>query len=118
MTIELPDERIDAMRANVLDGVNADINRRGRRGRKAIAGGVGALAVLTVFGLVAPSLTQVNNNPVIAADAPAASRADGDASAAGGAAEGYAANEAATMSRQTATSDLAAKDIAPAPMPP
>jgi len=116
MNIELSDDRIDAMRTNVLAGVNADITQRGRRGRKVIAGGVGALAVLTVLGLVVPSLTQSQPDYSTAADAPAASRVDSEA---GGTADGYAANEATSMSRQAAgASDLAAKDIAPAPVPP
>jgi len=115
MTIELSDKRIDAMRANVLDGVNADITRRGRRSRTAIAGGVGALAVLTVLGLVIPSVApDPINSSATEASAPAA-RTERDA---GGAVEGLTASEA-TLSRQAAGADsYAAKDMAPAPIPP
>lgn len=118
MTIELPDERVDAMRTHVLDGVSADIKRRGVRGRKIIAGGVSAFALLTVLGLVIPSVAPGGGQSDFQAAAPSAARVDNSAdSDAGAVADGYAANEAA-MSRQAVTSDLAAKDIAPAPIPP
>lgn len=57
MNIQLSDERIDAMRDNVLSAVDGDIKQRGRRTRKAIAGGIGALALATVLGISVPSLT-------------------------------------------------------------
>jgi hypothetical protein len=114
MTIELSDERIDAMRTNVLDGVDADVTRRGRRGRKAIAGGVGALAILTVIGLVGGGVGAPQPDASTVASAPSA-RTD---SAAGGATDDLAANEA-TLSRQAVGADsYAAKDMAPAPVPP
>lgn len=56
MTINLPDDRVDAMRTEVLDAVDADIARRGRRARRTIAGGVGALALATVIGISVPTL--------------------------------------------------------------
>jgi len=118
MTIELSDERIDAMRTNVLDGVDADVTRRGRRGRKAIAGGLGALAVLTVLGLVIPSVApndgQADHSETVASASRSATT-DGDA---GSAVDDLAGNEA-TLSRQAVGSDsYAAKDMAPAPIPP
>ncbi|HUP99426.1 MAG TPA: DUF4349 domain-containing protein [Aeromicrobium sp.] len=57
MNTQLSDERVDAMRSEVLGSVDADIARRGRRTRKAIAGGVGALALVTVLGVSIPALT-------------------------------------------------------------
>jgi len=57
MNIQLSDERIDAMRDHVLSAVDGDIKQRGRRTRKAIAGGIGALALITVLGVSLPSLT-------------------------------------------------------------
>jgi len=57
MNIQLSDERIDAMRDHVLSAVDGDIKDRGRRTRKAIAGGIGALALVTVLGVSLPSLT-------------------------------------------------------------
>jgi hypothetical protein len=118
MTIELSDERIDAMRAQVLNDVNADITRRGRRGRKVIAGGVGAFALVTVIGLVGGGIgaPKADQYATSVAGAPEAARSDGDA---GGAVDSLAANEDAALSRQAVGSaDYAAKDIAPAPVPP
>lgn len=57
MITELSNERIDAMRTHVLDAVDADITRRGRRARNALMGGVGALALVTVLGLTFPAIT-------------------------------------------------------------
>jgi hypothetical protein len=57
MNIQLPDERIDAMRDHVLSAVDGDIKRRGRRTRKAVIGGIGALALITVLGVSLPALT-------------------------------------------------------------
>ena len=54
---DLPDDRIDAIRDRVMYQVDADITRRGRRARKAVAGGIGALALITVLGLTIPGLT-------------------------------------------------------------
>lgn len=120
MNIELSDDRIDAMRTHVLAGVNADITQRGRRGRKVIAGGLGALALVTVIGLVAgPGTPGPTADYSTVAGWSAAQTEANDDSDAGGAAEGYAANDVAELSsRQAATSDFAAKDIAPAPVPP
>jgi hypothetical protein len=56
MNIELRDDRIEAIRSKVLDEVDADITARGRRVRRRIAGGVGALALLVVAGVAGPSL--------------------------------------------------------------
>ena len=39
MNIQLSDERIDAMRDHVLSAVDGDLKQRGRRTRKAVAGG-------------------------------------------------------------------------------
>jgi hypothetical protein len=57
MNIQLSDERIEAMRGHVLDTVDAYVARRGRRTRKAIVGGVGALALITVLGVSIPAMT-------------------------------------------------------------
>jgi hypothetical protein len=57
MNIQLSEERIDAMRDHVLSAVDGDIKDRGRRTRKAIAGGIGALALVTVLGVSLPVLT-------------------------------------------------------------
>jgi hypothetical protein len=115
MTIELPDERIDAMRAKVLDDVNADIARRGRRVRKTIAGGVGALALVTVLGLTFPTIN--GGGPAdyssTVASAPAA-RADRDALQTDAADAGGGVSEL----RAQSSDSYAAKDIAPAPVPP
>jgi hypothetical protein len=64
MNIQLSDERVEAMRGQVLDSIDADVVRRGRRTRKAIAGGVGALALATVLGLTIPSLNGGPDRPV------------------------------------------------------
>jgi hypothetical protein len=113
MTIELSDERVAAMRTHVLTDVDADITRRGRRGRTVIAGGVGALALVTVLGLVLQPVTPGGDQ----ADYRASSAGAGATAPTAERADGYAANDA-TMSRQAATSDLAAKDMAPGPIPP
>jgi hypothetical protein len=57
MNTQLSDERIDAMRDHVLTAVDGDIDKRGRRTRKAIAGGIGALVLVTVLGVSLPALT-------------------------------------------------------------
>lgn len=57
MNLELPDERIDTMRTRVLDTITDDVRQRGRRARKVLVGGVGALAVLTVLGVSIPAIT-------------------------------------------------------------
>jgi hypothetical protein len=57
MNIQLSDERIDAMRDHVLAAVDGDIEHRGRRTRKAVIGGIGALALITVLGVSLPALT-------------------------------------------------------------
>ena len=54
---DLPDDRIDAIRSRVMYQVDADITRRGRRARKAVVGGIGALALITVLGVSLPVLT-------------------------------------------------------------
>lgn len=52
----LSTDRIDTIRARVLDEVDSDISARGRRVRRRIAGGAGALAVLVIAGVAAPTL--------------------------------------------------------------
>ncbi|HJR90738.1 MAG TPA: DUF4349 domain-containing protein [Aeromicrobium sp.] len=75
---DLPNDRIDAIRARVMYQVDADITRRGRRVRRAVAGGIGVLALITVLGVSVPSLTGGPSGP----DGPTAVTADGDGSAA------------------------------------
>ncbi|HUS21720.1 MAG TPA: DUF4349 domain-containing protein [Aeromicrobium sp.] len=78
MNIQLPDERIDAMRDHVLSAIDGDIKRRGRRTRKAVAGGIGALALITVLGVSLPSLTGGGSDH----DVTASQTADGGTNAA------------------------------------
>jgi hypothetical protein len=63
MNIQLSDERIDTMRDHVLSAVNGDIEQRGRRARKAVIGGVGALALITILGVSLPELTGRTSGP-------------------------------------------------------
>lgn len=68
---DLPNERFDAIRSRVLYQVDADINARGRRVRRRIAGGVGALAVLVIAGVAAQPLIGVgggNDMPTVYRD--------------------------------------------------
>lgn len=82
MNIQLSDERVEAMRSQVLDTIDADVARRGRRTRKAIAGGVGALALVTVLGLTIPSLnggdTQFTTSPTTGRSAGGAAMSEQD----------------------------------------
>jgi hypothetical protein len=116
MTIELSDERIDAMRAHVLDGVNDDLARRGRRVRKTIAGGVGALALVTVIGIATPSLTSGGGQADYQAASPrdAVTRMSKSATAPEAAGADDAAGSVSSL-RAEATDSYAAKDIAPVP---
>ena len=75
---DLPDDRIDAMRSRVMYQVDTDIARRGRRLRRAVTGGVGALALATVLGLTLPALNPGGSGP----DAVTSMQADGGSSAA------------------------------------
>ena len=77
MNIQLSDERIDAMRERVVSAVDADVKQRGRRARKAVAGGIGALVLVTILGIGLP-LTGGVSGP----DVTASQRADdGDVAA-------------------------------------
>jgi hypothetical protein len=78
MNIQLSDERIDAMRDHVLSAVDGDIEQRGRRTRKAVIGGIGALALITVLGVSLPALTGGGPGP----DVISSQTADGGTSAA------------------------------------
>lgn len=78
MNIQLSDERIETMRRHVLATVDGDIDKRGRRTRKAIAGGIGALVLVTVLGVSLPSLTGIGYVP----DATSSQRADDGGAAA------------------------------------
>ena len=78
MNIQLSEERIDAMRDHVLSAVDGDIEQRARRTRKAVAGGIGALVLLTVLGVSLPSLTGGTADPEMATT----QSADGGSSAA------------------------------------
>jgi len=66
MNTQLPEERIDAMRDHVLSAVDDDIEQRGRRARKAVIGGIGALALITVLGVSLPALTGGGSGPDVA----------------------------------------------------
>jgi hypothetical protein len=72
MNIQLSDDRIDAMRDRVLSTVDGDIEQRGRRTRKAIVGGIGALVLVAVLGVSLPNLTGGTPGP----DVTASQRAD------------------------------------------
>ncbi|MFL6089705.1 MAG: DUF4349 domain-containing protein [Aeromicrobium sp.] len=101
MNVQLSDDRIDAMRSNLLDNIDDEIARRGRRTRNAIAGGVGALALVTVLGVGIPALTGSPSQEV------AASRgADSSTGTVAMPAPAGGAPEASTM-----------KDMAPVPPP-
>jgi len=78
MNIQLSDERIDAMRDHVLSTVDGDLKERGRRTRKAVIGGFGALALITVLGVSLPALTGGTSG----SDVIASQTADGDSSVA------------------------------------
>ncbi len=78
MNIQLSDERIDAMRDHVLSAVDGDLKQRGRRTRKAVAGGIGALALITVLGVSLPALTGGTSG----SDVTASQTTDGDTSVA------------------------------------
>lgn len=78
MNIQLSDERIDAMRDHVLSAVDGDLTQHGRRVRRAVAGGLGALALVTVLGISLPSLTGGAPSP----DVTASQATDGGATAA------------------------------------
>lgn len=65
----------DAIRSRVLYQVDTDIAARGRKLRRRIAGGVGALAVLVIAGVAAPGLfgtgtPEVYRDGPVAAEAP------------------------------------------------
>jgi hypothetical protein len=109
MNIQLSDERVEAMRSHVLDTVDADVTRRGRRTRKAIAGGVGALALVTVLGVTIPSLTGGSPDPV------ATSRGANDST--GGVAMPAPVDDATgtNVSSLEAPMDRDMKEIAPVP---
>lgn len=112
MSTELSNERIDAMRAKVLNDVDTDIARRGRRGRKVIAGGIGTLALVTVLGIALPPLTSGENQADYSSTVASAS-AERDAM-------GNAGGDASSLRAQApeAADSYAAKDIAPGPVPP
>lgn len=125
MTIELSDERIDAMRAQVLDDVNADIAKRGRRLRKTIAGGVGALALVTIVGVGGGFQPLTGGGGQ--ADFQTASKLGRNSASDGGCAGCHtdaaarapeATDGAVTGLSARSTDSFAAKDIAPAPVPP
>lgn len=78
MNIQLSDERIDAMRERVVSAVDADVQQRGRRARKAVAGGIGALVLVTVLGISLPTLSGGGSDP----DVTASQTADGGTTAA------------------------------------
>jgi hypothetical protein len=107
MNLQLSDDRVDAMRRKVLDDVDSDIAHRGRRARKALAGGLGALALLTVIGVTIPSVTSGPDDVV------ASQTADNGTSG------GVALPEPATAQQDGPISDLRqsapSKEIAPIP---
>lgn len=78
MNIQLSDERIDAMRERVVSAVDADVQQRGRRARKAVAGGIGALVLVTVLGISLPTLSGGGSDP----DVMTSQQADGGTTAA------------------------------------
>lgn len=51
MTVHLDETRIDAMREQVLDAVDADTRRRGRRARRIVSGTAAACLVVVVGGV-------------------------------------------------------------------
>lgn len=71
-TPELDDRRIDAMRDSIMQSVDADIARRGRRRRRALGTLAAACVVVVIGGWGFSALTGVNEGPVsgpeIAAD--------------------------------------------------
>lgn len=113
MNIQLSDERIDAMRDHVLSAVDGDIAQRGRRTRKAVAGGIGALVLATVLGISLPALTGAGSGP----DATTSYRADNGVTAAlpePERADMDARDGAASdLSAQQGADDYAAKEAAP-----
>jgi hypothetical protein len=125
MNTQLSDARIAAMRRHVLSTVDADVKQRGQRTRKAIAGGIGALALITVLGISLPTLTGGASGP----DAVTSQSADGGTSAAmpepaeaGDGLAGDAAADGANRLDARAGGDYAAKEAAPdgdiSPVPP
>jgi hypothetical protein len=78
MNIQLSDERIDAMRERVVSDADADVQQRGRRARKAVAGGIGALVLVTVLGISLPTLSGGGSDP----DVMTSQQADGGTTAA------------------------------------
>ena len=115
---DLPDDRIGAIRSRVLYHVDSDITRRGRRARKAVAGGIGALVLATVLGISVPALTGGVSSPVATSGS-----ADGGSTAAmpepDMATDG---DESVSRLDAQAGNDYAAKEAAPegdiAPFPP
>ena len=78
MNIQLSDDRSDAMRERVVSAVDADVQQRGRRARKAVAGGIGALLLVTVLGISLPTLSGGGSDP----DVMTSQQADGGTTAA------------------------------------
>lgn len=126
MNLELPDERVDAMRSQVLSTINDDVRRRGRRARKVLVGGVGALAVLTVLGVSLPAITTGSADYAtsrqmqadgadggVAMPEPDAMSADDRAAQA----ESADALANGTLSAKAAPEGYADQDIAPIPPP-
>jgi hypothetical protein len=117
---DLPDDRIDAIRSRVMYQVDADITRRGRRARKAVAGGIGALALITVLGISLPTLTGGMSGP----DVMTAQQADGGTAAMPEPDMAQDSDDSVSQLDARAGNDYAAKEaapegeIAPGPQPP
>ena len=115
---DLPDDRIDAIRSRVMYQVDADITRRGRRARKAVAGGIGALALITVLGVSLPTLTGGMSGP----DVMTSQQADGGSAAMPEPDMATDGDESVSQLDARAGNDYAAKEAAPeggiAPVPP
>ncbi len=119
MNIQLSNERVETMREHVLSAVDGDIDKRGHRTRKAIAGGIGALVLATVLGISVPAITGVGVGPEVTAD--------GDSTAAlpepaqmdqQGAADEAARGSASDLSAKAAPESSYEGDIAPFPPDP
>jgi hypothetical protein len=72
---DLPNDRVDAIRARVMYDVDVDIARRGQRVRKAVAGGIGALVLVVVLGISLPALTGFGAGPDVTTSADGGSTA-------------------------------------------
>lgn len=90
MSTPLTDERLERLRTSVLDAVDADVERRGRRTRRVLGGVAAACLVVVVGGVGLSALTSPGGDATTAADSASSAEPGvlaGRSADAGGAAE-------------------------------